>query len=235
MVSFGDLPKIPRLIKHPGTSEEVSELRKWAHEYGKATRQLSVRAKSTKDNPGTLPISAYGRQTLTANPSSCLVEMRNNIVSQESSSSESDADDVSHRNESLSWERIHLLVSHDRRASGMFLLGMLAQDWRPHQPSDAAKLHIYSPDSEDCLLFHYEFTGMVKLDQGVCELTADDSISYVEDDFHLEIGEVIYHQCVTELSQIPTKEFTTEMTVEEDNGAIASSGRSLRLPHRYRQ
>lgn len=49
MVSFGDLPKIPWPIKHPGTSEEVSEMRKWALEYGKATRQLSVRAKSTKD------------------------------------------------------------------------------------------------------------------------------------------------------------------------------------------
>ena len=137
MVSFGDLPKIPRPIKHPGTREEVSDLRKWAHEYGKATRQLSVRAKSTKDNPGTLPISAYGRRTLTANPSSCLVEMRNNIVSQESSSSESDDDDVSRRNEGsvkdsesclplFLGKGSTLLVSHDRRASGMFLLGMLA-------------------------------------------------------------------------------------------------------------
>ena len=215
-------------------------MRKWAHEYGKATRQLSVRAKSTKDNPVTLPISAHDRRTLTANPSSCLVEMRNNVVSQELSSSESDDGDVSRRNEGSvkdsesclpSEKGSTLLVSHDRKASGMFLLGMLAQDWRPNQPSDAAKLHIYSPVSEDCLLFHYEFTGMVKLDQVVRELTADDSISYVEDDFHLEIGKVIYHHCVTELSQIPTKEFTTEMTVEEDNGAITSRGRSLRLPH----
>ena len=104
-------------------------------------------------------------------------------------SSESDDDDVSRRNEGsvkdsesclplFLGKGSTLLVSHDRRASAMFLLGMLAQDWRPHQPSDAAKLHIYSPDSEDCLLFHYEFTGMVKLDQVVCELTADDSISY---------------------------------------------------------
>jgi len=66
MVSFGDLPKIPWPIKHHQTSEEVPELRKWVHMYGKATRQLSVRAKFTKDIPGTLPISAYGHQTLTA-------------------------------------------------------------------------------------------------------------------------------------------------------------------------
>ena len=95
MVGFGDLPKIPRPTKRPGTSEEVAELRKWAQDYGKATRQLSVRAKSTKDNPGTLPISAYGRRTLSTNPSSCLVEIRNSVVSEESSSSESDEDDVS--------------------------------------------------------------------------------------------------------------------------------------------
>ena len=42
MVSFGDLPKLPRPKKRPGTSEEVAELRKWAQEYGKSTRQLSV-------------------------------------------------------------------------------------------------------------------------------------------------------------------------------------------------
>lgn len=139
---------------------------------------------------------------------------------------ESDDDDVSRRNEgSVNSESClplflgkgsTLLVSHDHRASGMFLLGMLAQDWRPQQPSDAAKLHIYSPDSEDCLLFHYEFTGMIKLNQVVCELNAVDSISYVEDDFHLEIDEVVYHECVTELSRIPTKESST---IGEDNSA----------------
>ena len=190
MVSFGDLPRIPRLMKHPGTAEEVSELRKWSHGYGKASRQLSVRAKSTKDNPGTLPISAYGRRTLTANPSSCVTEIRSNIVAQETSSSESEDDDIFQRNENsvkdsdsslplLLGKGSTLLVSHDRRASGMFLLGMLAQDWRPHEPSDAAKMHIYSPDSEDCLLFHYEFTGMVKLNQVVCKLTSDEAISYI--------------------------------------------------------
>ena len=42
MVSFGDLPTVPRPRKHPGTGEEVAELRKWAQEYGKATRQLYV-------------------------------------------------------------------------------------------------------------------------------------------------------------------------------------------------
>ena len=39
----------------------------YATSYGDSTRQLSVRAKSTKDNPGTLPISAYGRRTLLNN------------------------------------------------------------------------------------------------------------------------------------------------------------------------
>ena len=94
MVSFEDLPKLPRPTEHPGTTQEVTELSKWAQEYGKAMPQLSVRAKSTKDNPGTLPISAYGRRVLTANPSSCLVELRNSLASQGSSSSESDSADT---------------------------------------------------------------------------------------------------------------------------------------------
>ena len=101
------------------------------------------------------------------------------------------------------------MVSHDQREAGIFLLATLSQDWRLQQPSDAAKMHIYSPDSEDCLLFHYEFTGLVKLDQVVYKLTAGDSISYVEDDLHLVIDEATYHQCVIKVSQILRKESST--------------------------
>ena len=88
-----------------------------------------------KDNPGTLPISAYGRRVLTANPSPCLVELRNSLASQGSSSSESDSADTTEHCGSIIPEFIGkgstLLVSHDQRASGMFLLGVLAHDWRP--------------------------------------------------------------------------------------------------------
>ena len=135
LVSFGDLPKLPWPPKHPGTTQELTELRKWTQEYGKATRQLSVRAKSTKDNPGTLPISAYGRRLLTANPSSCLVELRNSLASQGSSSSESDSADTTEDCGSIS---LNLLAKDPpsfchtiKRASGMFSLGVLARDWRP--------------------------------------------------------------------------------------------------------
>lgn len=122
-------------------------------------------------------------------------------------------------------------MSHDSRTLGLFLLGMLVQDERPYQPCDAAKMRINSSDLEDCLLF----TGMVKLDQVVCKPRAEGSISYVEDDFHLKIDEAIYHQCVMELSQILRNEPSTETSVRDENGAITPRGRSLRLPHRYRQ
>ena len=39
--------------------------------------------------------------------------------------------------------------------------------------SDAAKVHIYFPDQEDCLLFHCEFTGRNKLNKVICQLTAE--------------------------------------------------------------
>ena len=101
--------------------------------------------------------------------------------------------------------------------------------------SDAAKVHTYSPDKEDCLLFHYEFTGRIRLNQVICQLTAEGgAISYVEDDFHLEIDADIYHQCVVQLSQIQRRESCPEISRKE-NDASSSSGRSLRLPHRYVQ
>ena len=77
------------------------------------------------------------------------------------------------------------------------------------------------------MLFHYEFTGIVKLDRVVCKLRAEGSISYVDDDFHLEIDEAIYHQCVMELSQIPRKELSIETAVRDKNSASTSRGRLL--------
>lgn len=79
MVSFEELPGIPRPPKQNGTQQDLSTMRKWAKEYGRSSRQLTVRAKSTKDNPGTLPVTAYGRRGLVANPSSSLSEIRGNI------------------------------------------------------------------------------------------------------------------------------------------------------------
>ena len=133
------------------TSQEVTELRTWAQVYGKATRKLSVRAKSTKDNSGILPIFAYGRCVLTANLSSRLVEIRSSLASQDSSSSESDSEATVGDCGPIFLEFLRkgctLLVSHDQRTSGMLLLRVLAQDWRPKQhstPSDTAKGHNYA-------------------------------------------------------------------------------------------
>ena len=65
-----EIPKVPSRVAREGSKEDVEKIRQWARTYGDSTRQLSVRAKSTKDNPGTLPISAYGRRKLSNNPAS---------------------------------------------------------------------------------------------------------------------------------------------------------------------
>ena len=65
-----EIPKVPSRVAREGCKEDVEKIRQWARTYGDSTRQLSVRAKSTKDNPGTLPISAYGRRKLSNNPAS---------------------------------------------------------------------------------------------------------------------------------------------------------------------
>ena len=68
----------------------------------------------------------------------------------------------------------------------------------------ANQVYIYAPDPEDCLLLHYEFTGIVKLDQVVCQLKGDEGITYLEDDFQLEMNEEVYHQCVMQLGRVTT-------------------------------
>ena len=70
MFSFEEIPKVPCPVARKGSKEDVIKIRHWATTYGDSTRQLSVRAKSTKDNPGTLPISTDGRQTLPEQSSS---------------------------------------------------------------------------------------------------------------------------------------------------------------------
>ena len=64
MFSFKEIPTVPCPVARKGSSEDVAKITRWTTTYGDSTRQLSVREKSTKDNPGTLPISPYGRRTL---------------------------------------------------------------------------------------------------------------------------------------------------------------------------
>ena len=94
MIAFEELPDIPRPPKQHGMQGDLSLMRKWANEYGRSALQLSVRAKSTKDNPGTLPVSAYGRRGLQANPSSSLSEIRDNIDSDSPASDDEDEANV---------------------------------------------------------------------------------------------------------------------------------------------
>lgn len=100
--------------------------------------------------------------------------------------------------------------------------------------TDTAKVHIYGPDPEDCLLLHYEFTGIVKLDRVVCQLKGNESIVYLEDEFQLEMNEEVYHQCVMQLSRVTTTEPSPAQT-EPASVGHTSRGRSLRLPHRLRE
>ena len=43
-------------------------MRKWREEFGQSVRQVTVRNKSTKDNPGTLPINCYVEKPTQSRP-----------------------------------------------------------------------------------------------------------------------------------------------------------------------
>ena len=150
MVSFEELPDIPRPPKQNGTQQDLSTMRKWAKQHGRSSRQLTVRTKSTKDNPGTLPVTAYGRRGLVANPSSSLSEIRDNIhvdLDTPSSNNEDDFDVdcvpvTMNCVSTVTFKGSTLLISRDERVSGPFLLGILAQDWKPRMLTEATKVHI---------------------------------------------------------------------------------------------
>jgi len=80
---------------------------------------------------------------------------------------------------------------------------------------------------------HFEFIGLVKLDQVICQLPTNANVPFLEDDFHLEINEEVYHQCVVQASQVSRTESAPGNAVAPSNGQSSRAGRPLRLPHRF--
>ena len=70
MVVLKEIPKVPSPVARKACKEDVEKFRKWDRTYGDRTRQMSVSTKSSKDNPGTMPISAFGQRKLPNNPAS---------------------------------------------------------------------------------------------------------------------------------------------------------------------
>ena len=117
-----------------------------------------------------------------------------------------------------------ILISQDDRVSGSFLLGRLAQDWR-RNTMETVRTHVYAPDEEDFLLFHYEFTGLVRKANVVQEVgTENDKLMYLDDD--------LYHQC---LDLVYDKDEAGTKATATDTARETSTGRVLRLPHRFRE
>ena len=204
--------------------------------------------KSTKDNPGTLPISAYGRRTLGNNPLNSLDEMRHNVIGDEdalvvdgeeeediSINENFDGGSSGDNNEAESdlvfIKDSVVLISQDDRVSGPFLLGKLTRDWQ-RSSKEAARTHVYAPDSEDCLLFHYEFTGVISGDKILGQVDSD-MLLYLDEDFHIEINDEFYHQCLS-CAYANEEELSTKQAATDSVRRSTSSGRTLTLPHRYR-
>lgn len=57
---FSRLPTMPKPSTNSAvTTQQLAEMRKWREEFGQSVRQVTMRNKSTKDNPGTQPINCY--------------------------------------------------------------------------------------------------------------------------------------------------------------------------------
>jgi len=97
MFSFEDIPKVPCPVARKGSKEDVVKIRHQATTYGDSTRQLSIGAKSTKDNPGTLLISAYGQRTLLNNAAP--LEDLTGRIQEESKTDEADEENAVGREE----------------------------------------------------------------------------------------------------------------------------------------
>ena len=121
MFGFEEILKVPCPVARKGSKEDVVKSRYWATTYGDGTRQLSVRAKSTKDNPGTLPISDYKRRTFLSNPAP--LEDLTERIPEESKTDEGDEENVVGREESVEKKDEIVLITKFERISRPFLFG----------------------------------------------------------------------------------------------------------------
>ena len=83
---FSTIPTMSKTGKDSKvTRQQLAEMRKWCEEFGQSVRQVTIRNKSTKDNPGTLPINCYF-----AKPSEPQPVDFDNLLSMASASDEED-------------------------------------------------------------------------------------------------------------------------------------------------
>ena len=117
---FEEIPQVPCPVTRKGRKEDVVKFRQCARTCGDNTRQLTVRAKSTNDNPGTLPNSACGRRTLPSNPAS--LEDLTERVQEESGTAEVNEEIAVKREESIGKTDDVVLIIKFERISGPFTL-----------------------------------------------------------------------------------------------------------------
>ncbi|VDI39502.1 Hypothetical predicted protein [Mytilus galloprovincialis] len=58
-VSFQEIPRMDLPVKKKLSADQMSKLRCWRSEFGQSVRQNTVRGLTTKDKPGTLPLTCY--------------------------------------------------------------------------------------------------------------------------------------------------------------------------------
>ena len=230
MVVFKEIPKVPSPVVRNGCKENVEKIRQWARTYGDSTRQLSVRAKSTKDNPGTLPIGAFGRQKLPNNPASLegLTERleesvtagvnEENVEKEESIALVANKDDV-------------ILIAKLKEISGPFILGKLAQTL--NKTSSKVKTHQYANDPEDSLIF--TFTAQVEKHLVIGTVW---EVQFTDEDFHIDLNQELYEECLERTRGVEERDMTDvdeeELEEEQDPRVrTTSSGKILKLPNRF--
>ena len=165
MVVFKEIPKVPSPVARKGCKEDVEKIRQWARTYGDSTRQLSVGAKSTKDNPGTLPIGAYGRRKVPNNPAS--LEDLAERLEEESVTADVNEENVE-REESIALVANKddvILTAKFKEISGPFILAKLAQNLK--RTSSKVKTHPYARDPKDIC---YSPAGRSVLEETVPEV-----------------------------------------------------------------
>ena len=92
--------------------------------------------------------------------------------------------------------------------------GKLAQNLK--RTSSKVKTHLYASDTEDCLIFNYEFTTH-QVEKHLVIGTVWE-VQFTDEDFHIDLNQELYEECLERTRGVEERDMTDvdEEELEEE-------------------
>lgn len=225
-IPFGHIPHIPIPPSVTCSKDDLQALYSFQQLYGQSVRQQSVRSLTTKDKPGTLPISAYEQLKPKADYLNfdSIIETQTNDNSATCTTGEMQHDTVCEKEYRLLPKGTISVAMINNEALLVKFLEDLKED------NDSIAVQEFVPNHLDCLQFVSRGKSCIAknsinviLDPNQCKCTSDT----------IEIDDGLYHGLLSNANYDEDREVEEEHPADSDFEMRTRRGRSIRRPTRF--